>query len=59
MMIVTFIPVSVATGTEATLSINDVKAVPGQTVSVNISVENNPGIARAFFTVAYNNETIH
>ncbi len=52
------ISVNAADEGEATLSISDVKAVAGQTVSVNISVDNNPGIAAAFFTLTYNNEAM-
>ncbi len=53
LLMVTSMPVVALAGTEPTISINDFIGVPGHSVTVNINIENNPGILVAILSLVY------
>lgn len=55
LLIVTSMPVVALASTEPTISINDFIGVPGHSVTVNINIENNPGILVAILSLVYDN----
>ena len=58
LLIVTSVPIVALANNEPTILIEDFNAISGHNVSVNIEVENNPGISSAIFALVYDNDAM-